>query len=51
MRSNIKIFTVHVWRCFKNLNLVPFNKNDLTAGKLIMKATAKTYRYLQEDEQ
>jgi type IV pilus assembly protein PilO len=34
-----------------DMNLVPFNQEDQTAGKLNMKATAKTYRYLQEDEQ
>jgi type IV pilus assembly protein PilO len=33
------------------MNLEPFNKEDQTAGKLNMTATAKTYRYLQEDEQ
>jgi len=34
-----------------NMNLEPFNKEIQTDGKLNMKATAKTYRYLQEDEQ
>jgi type IV pilus assembly protein PilO len=34
-----------------NMSLVPFDKEDQTDGKLDMKATAKTYRYLQEDEQ
>jgi len=33
------------------MNLEPFNKEDQSAGKLNMSATAKTYRYLQEDEQ
>ena len=33
-----------------NMKLEPFEKNDL-GGKLKMAATAKTYRYLQEDEQ
>ena len=34
-----------------NMKLEPANKNNPTAGKLNMSATAKTYRYLQEDEQ
>ncbi len=34
-----------------DMNLVPFDTGDQTDGKLDMKATAKTYRYLQEDEQ
>ena len=33
-----------------NMKLEPFEKDDLS-GKLKMAATAKTYRYLQEDEQ
>jgi type IV pilus assembly protein PilO len=33
------------------LKLEPFAKGDPTSGKLNMAATAKTYRYLQEDEQ
>ena len=33
-----------------DMKLEPFDKEDLT-GKLKMAATAKTYRYLQEDEQ
>jgi len=33
------------------LKLEPFAKDDQTSGKLNMAATAKTYRYLQEDEQ
>jgi len=33
------------------LKLEPFGKDDQTSGKLNMAATAKTYRYLQEDEQ
>ncbi len=33
------------------MTLEPFSKEDETAGKLKMSATAKTYRYLQEDEQ
>jgi len=33
------------------MKLSPFNKNEPNAGKLSMAATAKTYRYLQEDEQ
>ena len=36
-----------------NMKLTPFDKKDdvSTSGKLNMSATAKTYRYLQEDEQ
>jgi len=35
-----------------DMNLEPFSKeSDPTEGKLKMTATAKTYRYLQEDEQ
>ena len=34
-----------------DMKLEPFNKDDLTSAKLKMSATAKTYRYLQEDEQ
>ena len=34
-----------------DMKLVPFKKNDPNSGKLKMSATAKTYRYLQEDEQ
>ncbi len=33
-----------------DMKLEPFEKEDLS-GKLKMAATAKTYRYLQEDEQ
>ena len=33
------------------MKLEPFNVEDPNAGKLSMAATAKTYRYLQEDEQ
>jgi type IV pilus assembly protein PilO len=33
------------------IKLSPFNTKDPNAGKLSMSATAKTYRYLQEDEQ
>ncbi len=33
-----------------DMKLEPFDKEDLN-GKLKMAATAKTYRYLQEDEQ
>jgi type IV pilus assembly protein PilO len=33
------------------MKLEPFDKEDQTSGKLSMSATAKTYRYLQEDEQ
>ena len=33
------------------MKLEPFNTEDTNAGKLSMAATAKTYRYLQEDEQ
>ena len=34
-----------------DMKLEPFSVEDQTAGKLKMAATAKTYRYLQEDEQ
>lgn len=34
-----------------DMKLEPFDKEELTSGKLKMSATAKTYRYLQEDEQ
>ena len=36
-----------------DMKLEPFDKNDeiSTGGKLSMSATAKTYRYLQEDDQ
>jgi type IV pilus assembly protein PilO len=34
-----------------DLKLEPFDQGDLTSGKLNMFAVAKTYRYLQEDEQ
>ena len=34
-----------------DMTLEPFSVEDQTAGKLKMAATAKTYRYLQEDEQ
>jgi len=34
-----------------DMKLVPFKKSDTNSGKLKMSATAKTYRYLQEDEQ
>ena len=34
-----------------DMKLEPFTQDDLTSGKLSMFATAKTYRYLQEDEQ
>jgi len=34
-----------------DMKLVPFNKSELTTGKLNMSATARAYRYLQEDEQ
>ena len=34
-----------------DMTLEPFSAEDQTAGKLKMAATAKTYRYLQEDEQ
>jgi type IV pilus assembly protein PilO len=34
-----------------DMNLEPFDAEDKTSGKLKMSATAKTYRYLQEDEQ
>jgi type IV pilus assembly protein PilO len=33
------------------MKLEPFSQENLTSGKLNMFATAKTYRYLQEDEQ
>jgi len=33
------------------MKLSPFNTKEPNAGKLSMAATAKTYRYLQEDEQ
>jgi type IV pilus assembly protein PilO len=33
------------------MNLEPFDKDNQDSGKLNMSATAKTYRYLQEDEQ
>jgi type IV pilus assembly protein PilO len=33
------------------MKLESFDKDNLTSGKLNMFATAKTYRYLQEDEQ
>jgi type IV pilus assembly protein PilO len=33
------------------MKLEPFNAEDPNAGKLSMSAIAKTYRYLQEDEQ
>jgi len=34
-----------------DMKLEPFNRENPTSGKLSMAATAKTYRYLQEDEQ
>ncbi|MCP4876974.1 MAG: type 4a pilus biogenesis protein PilO [Gammaproteobacteria bacterium] len=34
-----------------DMKLEPFDKEDLGKGKLRMSAIAKTYRYLQEDEQ
>jgi type IV pilus assembly protein PilO len=34
-----------------DMTLEPFQLDDPTSGKLSMSATAKTYRYLQEDEQ
>ena len=34
-----------------NMKLEPFRGDAQTSGKLNMSATAKTYRYLQEDEQ
>ena len=34
-----------------DMRLAPFNKEDVDSGKLQMSAIAKTYRYLQEDEQ
>jgi len=33
------------------MKLEPFQNEELTSGKLSMSAIAKTYRYLQEDEQ
>lgn len=38
-----RIVTLH------NINILPLQKNDVQ-GKLIMSATAKTYRYLDEEE-
>lgn len=40
-----RIVTIH------DMTLEPFNKEKNDNGKLKMTATAKTYRYLQEDEQ
>ena len=40
-----RIVTIH------DMTLEPFAKEDIGDGKLKMTATAKTYRYLQEDEQ
>ena len=40
-----RIVTIH------DMTLEPFNKEDTQNGKLKMTATAKTYRYLQEEEQ
>jgi len=40
-----RIVTIH------DMTLEPFDKQDTSDGKLKMTATAKTYRYLQEDEQ
>jgi len=40
-----RIVTIH------NMKLEPFDKDDTSSAKLKMSATAKTYRYLQEDEQ
>jgi type IV pilus assembly protein PilO len=40
-----RIVTIH------DMTLEPFEKEDTSGGKLKMTATAKTYRYLQEDEQ
>ena len=40
-----RIVTIH------NMKLEPFEKEDPGSAKLNMSATAKTYRYLQEDEQ
>ncbi|MDC1287981.1 type 4a pilus biogenesis protein PilO [Gammaproteobacteria bacterium] len=34
-----------------DMKLEPFQRDKPTSGKLSMSATAKTYRYLQEDEQ
>jgi len=34
-----------------DMKLEPFDKEELDSGRLRMSATAKTYRYLQEDEQ
>jgi len=34
-----------------DMKLEPFQRDNPTSGKLSMSATAKTYRYLQEDEQ
>ena len=34
-----------------DMKLEPFDKEDVESGKLQMSVTAKTYRYLQEDEQ
>ena len=34
-----------------DMKLEPFDKEETSAAKLKMSATAKTYRYLQEDEQ
>jgi type IV pilus assembly protein PilO len=34
-----------------NMTLEPFSTEEESSGKLKMSATAKTYRYLQEDEQ
>ena len=34
-----------------NMKLEPFDEKDTASSKLKMSATAKTYRYLQEDEQ
>jgi type IV pilus assembly protein PilO len=34
-----------------DMKLEPFDKEELDSGRLKMSATAKTYRYLQEDEQ
>jgi type IV pilus assembly protein PilO len=40
-----RIVTIH------DMKLEPFDEEDLSSAKLTMTATAKTYRYLQEDEQ
>ncbi len=40
-----RIVTIH------DMTLEPFNADDDSSSKLKMTATAKTYRYLQEDEQ